>query len=175
MNIEKISEDVKYIGPRFTVKSKKYIRKEDNLEYLRDVVEVKDAVVVLPIDEEENVYFVKQIREVIGEETLELPAGLIEDGENIKEAAIRELEEEIGMLAKEVCHLITVYSSCGFTTEKTHIYVAKKLNKTVQNFDKDENITGIVKIKLEECYNLINKNYFKQANMNLALLMYKNK
>ncbi len=173
--IKEISKEDKYLGPRFNVIRKTYVRQEDNLKYVRDIVETKDAVVVLAINEKNEVYFVKQLREVIGEETLELPAGLVEENEDTLEAARRELEEETAMRAEDLEHLITVYSSCGFTTEKTHIYLATNLKETKQNLDEDENITEIIKMKLEECMNLINTNYFKQANMNLALLIYKNK
>ena len=173
--IKEVSKESKYLGPRFNVIRKNYVRSIDNLEYVRDIVETKDAVVVLAINEDNEVYLVKQMREVIGEETLELPAGLIEENEDIEKAGIRELEEETAMLASNMEHLITVYSSCGFTTEKIHIYLATGLTKTKQNLDEDENITEVVKMNIDECLKLINTNYFKQANMNLAFLMYKNK
>ncbi|MEG0073301.1 MAG: NUDIX hydrolase [Clostridia bacterium] len=174
MNSKLISEEIKYNGVRFKVLQKVY-ESEKGLKYIRDCVDTKDAAIILPVDEDENIVFIKQMREVIGEVTLELPAGVIENGEDPGVTAKRELEEETGIIAKSITHLITVYASCGYSNEKIHIYLAKDFEKGRQNFDEDEEITAVEKIHIDKCLKLIEQNFFKQANMNLAILMYEKK
>ena len=91
-----LGEEIKYNGPRFKVIQRKFER-EDGLIYTRDTVNPGDAVVVLPITEDNEIVFIRQPRESIGLVALELPAGMIEPGEDIELAAKRELEEELGL------------------------------------------------------------------------------
>ncbi len=166
-----IKEEQKYIGPRFNVVQRIY-EDDEKKQYIRDCVQTKDAVVVLAITENSEVIFVNQLREVIGEETLELPAGLIEQNELPINTAIRELEEETGYIANSIEPLIDVFSSCGYTDEKVYIFVAKDLVQGKQNFDVDEKITNVAKMPIEECLQLAKQNYFKHASQNIAILQY---
>ena len=75
-----ISEEVKFDGVRFNVVQKVY-QNEDGKTYVRDCVNPGDAAIVLPIDENNNVVFIRQLREAIGEICLELPAGMVDPGE----------------------------------------------------------------------------------------------
>ena len=113
-----ISEEVKFDGVRFNV--------------VRDCVNPGDAALVLPIDENNNVVFIRQLREAIGEICLELPAGMVDPGEEPIDTARRELEEETGIIAKTVEHLISVYPSSGYTSEKIHIFFAKDFEEGKQ-------------------------------------------
>lgn len=65
----------------------------------RDVVRHKDAAAILALDDDMQVLTVKQYRYPIGKELIELPAGLIDEGEGPLEAAKRELREETGYIA----------------------------------------------------------------------------
>ena len=168
-----IKEENIFTGKRFSVKRKIYETPEKK-EYVRECVETASAAVVLPITDENEVIFVKQYREVIGEETLELPAGILENDEEPAETAKRELEEETGFCSNSLIPLINYYVSCGYTNEKIYIYLAKDLKIGQSNYDTDEQIQEVVKIPLEECYRLQKENYFKHANTNVALLMNKN-
>lgn len=166
-----ISEEVKFDGVRFNVVQKVY-QNENGKTYVRDCVNPGDAAVVLPIDENNNVIFVKQLREAIGEMSLELPAGMVDPGEESIETAKRELEEETGLKAKKIEHLISVYPSSGYTSEKIHIYYAKDFEEGKQKLDDTENIEAIERIPLDKCLELIKENYFKHASQNIAILNY---
>src|SRR5829696_5381284 len=65
-----------------------------------DIVQHADAVTILPLDAENNVWFVRQYRHPAREYLLELPAGTLNAGEDLLPAANRELQEEIGMRAE---------------------------------------------------------------------------
>lgn len=165
------SEEVLFSGPRFEVKRKTYMT-EDGKEYLRDCIYPGDAVSIIALTDSNEVLFIKQLREVIDKVTWELPAGRIEEGEDPKETALRELEEETGYKAGHIEHLITTYMSAGYTSEKLHIYYAKELSEGHTNFDEDENILQIEKIPLEECLKMVERNEFEHANINIAILLY---
>ena len=63
---------------------------------------------------------------MIGGDTWELPAGLIDPGESAAEAAARELAEE-AQLGGRLEPLVTVYTSPGFTDEAVTIFHAHEL------------------------------------------------
>lgn len=166
-----IKEELKFEGRRFNLVQR--IWEDDNQkQYVRDSVEIAPAAIVLPITEKNEVVFIKQYREVIGEETLELPAGVIESGEMPIQAAKRELEEETGLKADIMEPLIDIYPSCGYSNEKFYLFYAQKLSKGEQRLDDDEHITEVVTIPIEQCIELVKQNYFKHANQNVALMLY---
>lgn len=166
-----ISEEEKYNGPRFNVIQKIY-EDEKGKRYVRDCVNPGEAAVVLPITENNEVVFVKQLREAIGKIALELPAGMVDEGENPIQTAKRELQEETGLIANKVEHLISVYPSSGYTSERIHIYYAKDFDFGKQKLDDTEDIISIEKIPINKCLDLAKENYFEHASQNIAILMY---
>jgi 8-oxo-dGTP pyrophosphatase MutT (NUDIX family) len=104
-------------------------RHEDGDEVTRQWVAHPGAVGVVAHDGE-HVWLVRQPREAIGDPALlELPAGkLDEEGESPLECGVRELGEEIGKAAAHWEHLMTFYTSAGFTDEQCHIYLATGLS-----------------------------------------------
>lgn len=68
---------------------------------------------------------VRQFRYSVGSWQLELPAGGIEAGELPREAAVRELREETGLVACDVRDLGMVYPSVGSTDEQCHVFACR--------------------------------------------------
>ena len=83
---------------------------------------------------------VKQYRPAIEAFTLEIPAGLIEDGEDVLTAAAREFAEECS-LGGDLSVLTRFYSSPGFTDEFLHLVSATNLHEAFGTPDEDEDIT----------------------------------
>lgn len=125
-----------------------YFEKDEKI-LKREIVEHKDAVAIFPIDEEGFVYLVKQYRFPIQKEFLEIPAGLVEDGESYEQTALRELQEEIGFSSNTLEKIFEGYNSVGFCTEKTVIYRADSLFPSKLPEDDDENLS-MVKIHFED-------------------------
>ena len=80
------------------------------------------AAVILAVDSEDHVLLVEQFRVPLDRTTIELPAGLIGDGEAVAgedptAAAVRELEEETGFTAARMEVIGEFYSSPGMVTE----------------------------------------------------------
>jgi ADP-ribose pyrophosphatase len=90
------------------------------------------AAVILAIDDS-HVLLVEQYRVPLGRRCIELPAGLIGDGEDpdepAEQAAARELEEETGYRADKVEHLGEFWSSPGMLTESFTLVRAKGLTR----------------------------------------------
>lgn len=120
----------------------------------RDIIKTKSAVAILAVNDANKVLFVKQYRPAIEIELIELPAGLIDDGEEPAEAALRELEEETGYRAERVEKLTEFYTSPGFSDCKIHIFRAFNLKKTEQSLDEDE-VLEVLEIDAEECKNTV--------------------
>lgn len=100
-------------------------RKEDELACVTKDHNKCDAVMIVPIIYGKGVVMIKQYRPAIDDYIYEFPAGLVNPGEDIKEAAKRELYEEIGLNVKE-CHefIKPSYTSVGMTDETCSIYFA---------------------------------------------------
>jgi len=105
-----------------------------------EIVEHKDAVALLVSDPQRGVLFVEQYRPAIGRKTLEIPAGLIEEGETPEQTALRELAEE-AQLTGELEKLAEFYVSPGFTDEKTHLFRVSNIRPARGTPDDDEDLT----------------------------------
>lgn len=166
-----LKEELKFEGPRFSV-IRKTLKRENGQEYIRDCVNPGNAVIIMPVTENGEVIFEKQLREAVGKINVELPAGMIDKGESPEDAAIRELEEETGFKAGKLDLLKEVYTSSGYTSEKIYIYLATELTIGKKNLDDTEEIIGIEKIAIEKVLKLAEENYFNCAAENLAVLSY---
>jgi ADP-ribose pyrophosphatase len=63
---------------------------------MREIVEHRPAVGMLPVLGDGSVLLIRQYRDAIRQEILEIPAGILNPGESAVEAARRELQEEVG-------------------------------------------------------------------------------
>lgn len=135
----------------------------------REVIWHNGAVCVVPFDDDNNVYMVKQFRYPFNREVLEIPAGKIDKGENPDTAVLRELEEEIGMTAKTLIPIGEFYPSVAYTTEVIYMYMATGLKKTSQNLDEDE-FLNVEKHNFNTVCNMIMENKIGDGKTISAIL-----
>ena len=82
----------------------------------REVVEHHGGVAVLPLFDDGTVSIVRQFRYPFQAVVTELPAGKLEKGEDHRPAALRELEEEVGVTCGKLTYLGCLYLSPGFSS-----------------------------------------------------------
>ena len=107
-----LSETTIFDGVVFTVK-KLTVQLPDGKEAFREVIEHRGGATIVPVDEEGNLYMVRQCRIATGEILYETPAGKLEIGEDPYECAVRELTEETGLTAGNVTLLSSFYPTPG--------------------------------------------------------------
>lgn len=108
----------------------------------REVVEHPGGVAILALDREDNVAVVRQYRYPFHKVLLELPAGKLEPGEDPRVCGVRELEEEVGLVADEFIYLGGLYLSPGYSNEVLHLYLARGLRQGACHPDEDEFLEG---------------------------------
>ena len=91
----------------------------------RAVVERPKSVVIIPVTTEGEVLLIRQYRYAVDQYLIELPAGLIDPGEDALATAARELAEEAGYEPSTMRVLTTVYMSPGYTDEQTTYVLAE--------------------------------------------------
>jgi len=152
VSFERIGSEEIWSGKIATVRVDR-VRFEDGEEADREVVAHPGAVGIVAHDGE-RMYFVRQPREAVGEQSLlELPAGKLEDEEPL-ETAKRELAEEIGKGAESWQFLTSFWTSPGFADEECHLFLATGLYDHSEDPDENERIE-IVTAPLDELDDVI--------------------
>ena len=126
-----------YKGDFLTIQTLK-VKLPNNNYAIRDIVRHPGAVALLAFIDDETVLLVKQFRTAIGKSIYEIPAGKLEKGEEPKDAALRELEEETGYKAGSIEELGYIYTGAGFTDQKIYIFKASNLSMGKKGGDDDE-------------------------------------
>lgn len=137
----------------------------------REVVEHDSAVAILACDGEGRLLFVRQFRYPLGAELLEIPAGLMEAGEDPQEAAQRELREETGYRAKKWSKLPPIWTTPGFSDEKIHLFFVEDLEWAPLEQDEDEDIS-LVRMNEDEARSLLDSSEAQDAKTMFALAWY---
>jgi ADP-ribose pyrophosphatase len=109
-------------------------------EHEREIVEHPGAVAIVGIDREGMLTLVRQRREAVRTELLELPAGTLEQGEEPLACARRELEEETGLTGGTWREVTAFYTTPGFCRERMHLFFAEDLDRGEASPESDEDL-----------------------------------
>lgn len=116
------------------------VRLPSGRESVREVVEHPGSAVIVPVTTDDHILLIRQYRHATGQMLLELPAGLIDEGEAALATAARELREEVGYVAASLRELATVFVSPGYSEEQTTIVLAEGCTPVDHEPDEDEPI-----------------------------------
>jgi ADP-ribose diphosphatase len=141
-----LSSKLAYRGPVFWVTTDDVLE-PTGVRVRRDVVRHSGSVVILAVDESSGgprVLLERQYRHAAGKFLYELPAGRIDEGENERKAAKRELLEETGYSARSWSRVLRFWASPGFVAEAMSVYLARGLKPGKAQPEDDE----VIEIKL---------------------------
>ena len=137
MPFEFIRSEILLQGRAFKLR-RDTLKTPDGRETKLEFIEHGGSVVIVPIDDDGNVLFVRQYRHATGGDLLELPAGTREDNEPYEECAAREIREETGMEAGQLQRVGDFYLAPGYSSEFMAVFLATGLKHNPLKADDDE-------------------------------------
>jgi ADP-ribose pyrophosphatase len=139
--------------------------------------ESADVVVVVPFLDDSTLVMIKQYRYPLHKALLEFPAGHIENGENPKDTAVRELSEETGYHSKEIEYIYAYHPSVSKTRQVVYIFKAKELTTGEEEkgvgslrHESTEDIK-VEKVKVKELAQMITNKKIENAGTLIAYLI----
>lgn len=113
-------------------------------EHEREIIEHPGAVAVVAVDTDGRVALVRQLREAVRAQLLELPAGTREPNEEPLVTAQRELEEETGLTGGRWREATAFYTTPGFCRERMTLFFAEGVEHGQSRPDDDERIEVVL-------------------------------
>lgn len=128
--------------------------------------------IVLAVNNNGQIALSKNYRYIVKTNQLELTAGIIEEGETPEEAAVRELEEETGIVAKNTEMLGEIYTTNGVSDQKGYVVLATNLSQSNPKPTEFEQISPVAFYSVKEIKNIISKKLITDGPALAALMMY---
>lgn len=154
-------------NPYFSVKLKK--------DYY-SIIFPTEQVIILPVVDNSHILFIQAIRPVFDKPVIELPAGTVESGEDIKLAALRELSEETGISIIDERRLKPLPSLNVIPSRTAQMLNIFKVNITGEEYAKrashDHEVTGTVLITKDQVVNKIHTGEIFVAGVVAIVLRY---
>jgi ADP-ribose pyrophosphatase len=135
-----------------------------------EIIRHQGAAGVLPLHSDQTVTLVHQYRHAGGGMHYEIPAGLLDPGEEPLQSAARELAEEAQLKAAQYTHLATIHTTPGFCDERVHIFLATGLAEAFAQPDEDE-VIDVVRMPLAQALQMVRDGRITDAKTMCALLM----
>lgn len=155
-------------GKIFSVRTDR-IRYADGTTQSLDIVGHAGSTCILALPEPDKLVLVRQYRHPARAKLWEIPAGLIEPGEDPADGARRELREETGYAAASIREIVTAYATPGFCDEVLHLFLAEGLAAGTARLDADERIEVRV-VDLDAAWELYESGELRDAKTLLALM-----
>jgi ADP-ribose pyrophosphatase len=169
MPFELLNSEIVYLGRAFTIR-RDTLGLPDGHKTRLDIVEHVGSVVILPVDDQGKLLFVRQYRHAAGLDLLELPAGTLNEGESPETCARREVREETGMAAGLLQQLGGFYLAPGYSSEYMHVYLATDLHPDPLEADADEFLT-VENIPLDAALEMARRGGIPDAKTLAAILL----
>ncbi len=135
-----------------------------------EVVRHPGGAAVVALDDDNRVCLLHQYRHAAGGWLWELPAGKIDPPESPQHTALRELQEEAGLTAKDLRALGSFFSTPGFCDERIYLYLARDLTSTLTDHHPHE-IIEVHWIDFQKALEWVHNGEIVDAKTMLGLLM----
>jgi ADP-ribose pyrophosphatase len=169
MSFDLLSSEIIYEGRAFTIR-RDHICMPDGRGSKLDIVEHVGSVVILPVDNDGNLLFIRQYRHAAGLDLLELPAGTLDVDEAPENCARREIREETGMAAGTIEALGGFYLAPGYSTEYMHVYLATNLHYDPLKADADE-FLSVEKVAIKDAFEMSMRGFLPDAKSLAAFFL----
>lgn len=176
-----MSEDVKRMGRELACQGTVLKVYKDHMKFSNgntedwDFIHHDGAAAVIPVMDDGKILMVKQYRNALERDTLEIPAGKLDDpDEEGIVCASRELKEETGYSSDDLEWLLTIRTTVAFCDERIEVFVARNLIPGEQHLDEDE-FVDVKAYKLEELKEMIFEGKIQDSKTMAAILAYESK
>lgn len=157
-----LSSKIDYQNQHFQVRKDQIIHPSGKPgEYY--VIELPPPVFIIPMTGEKEIYLVGQFRYTTSIYSWEPPAGGSE-GQDLLEAAKRELLEEASLIAHRWKEVGTFQISNGICNQIGHTFLAQELSESKNPAIHDEEISQIKKVPFHEVMQMIKKGQISDAD-----------
>ena len=141
-----------------------------------DLIDHKGAAAVVAVREDGKLLMVRQYRNALERETLEIPAGGLNGREEpTDQAAMRELQEETGYHTDHVELLTSIYTTVAFCNEKIDIYLALDLKERGSQHRDEDGFINVGPFSVEELKLMIYDCKIPDAKTICGILTYASK
>src|SRR5438445_1948296 len=165
-----LSSETIYKGPVFGVRRDEVLE-PGGVRAIREVITHPGSVVVLPVLPDGRILLIRQYRHATRQYLWELVAGRIDSGENVRQAAARELMEETGYHAQRYRVFLDMFPTPGFLEERMYVLLAEKLTAGEAQAEEDERINAKA-FEPAALERMIEKNVLRDAKSIARLLYY---
>jgi ADP-ribose pyrophosphatase len=169
MPFELIKSEPLFKGRAFAIR-RDLVKTPDGRETKFDIVEHGGSVVIIPVDENGNLLFVRQYRHAAGRDLLELPAGTRDGDEPFEVCAAREIREETGFAAGTLEKVGEFFLAPGYSTEFMAVFIATGLSHSPLAADADE-FLQVEKIPLKHALEMASRGEVPDAKSLAALFL----
>lgn len=169
MPFELIKSETLLKGRAFAIR-RDWLKTPDGRETKYDIIEHGGSVILVPLDADGNLLFVRQYRHAAGTDLLELPAGTLDEGEEPAVCAAREIREETGFAAGRLEKIGEFYLAPGYSTEFMVVFLATDLKHDPLEADADEFLT-LEKIPVQQALEMAERGEMPDAKSLAALLL----
>ena len=150
-------------GPWATLRTDKCEMPDGHIVEDYYVLEYPNWVNAVALTEDNKILMVHQYRHAAGIVSLEIPGGVIDDGEQPEQAIRRELLEETGYLFEDFEPLCTVYANPSTANNHTYCYLAKGGKKVQEQALDDQEEIVVEAFTIPEVKQLLAENKIAQA------------
>jgi len=134
----------------------------NRLSVTLEVIRHPGAAAIVAVDAQLEVTLIHQYRHAAGGFIWEIPAGKLDAGEAPERCAVRELQEEVGLAARDWVHLGSILTAPGFCDERIHLFLARGLSAARQQLDPDEVLT-ISRVPLTRAMDMVRAGEIQDA------------
>ncbi len=130
-----------------------------------------EGVAVVPVYRS-KILLIRQFRPSVGQSILEIPAGKVEPGEDLRIAAERELEEETGLSGGILTLMSSIWTTPGFCNERIHLFLSEGGDLKKSHPDEGEEIEEVLLLTPDEVWKRIQDGSLSDAKTVAGFLLY---